>query len=71
MSEAEAASAVKKVIEDHHAQAWELAQQYALDQRPMTLAKIKELKEAADLLSWAVEGRGKTAFIGRVSFAGR
>lgn len=56
--EQQAAAAVRQTAENFRQEAFELAQQYVLDQRPMTLNRIKELKEAADLLTWAAEGKG-------------
>lgn len=56
--EQEAAAAVRQTAENIRQEAFELAQRYVQDQRPMTLNRIKELKEAADLLTWAAEGKG-------------
>ena len=60
--EAKAVEAVKATAQMMRDEAWELAQRYVMDQRPMTLNRIKELKEAADLLLWTTEGRPKTTY---------
>lgn len=56
--EQRAAGAVKATIGNLREEAWGLAQQYAMDQRPMTLNRMKELKEAVDLLAWAAQNKG-------------
>ncbi|NWE53565.1 hypothetical protein [Brevundimonas sp. P7753] len=58
MTEEQQAAAVKATIENLREEAWGLAQQYVMDQRQMTLDRMKQLKEAADLLAWAAEGKG-------------
>lgn len=61
-TETDAATSVLKMAAVLHDEAWGLALQYVVDPRPMTLARIKELREGSDLLKWAAEGRGGTAY---------
>lgn len=51
-----ALAAVNATIDNLQAEAWSFARQYAVERRPETLAKLREMKEAADLLAWAREG---------------
>lgn len=53
----EATAAVKATIDGIREEAWGLAQQYVMDQRSMTLDRMRQLREAADLLAWAADGK--------------
>ncbi len=57
-----AATAVKVTIDNHRDEAWGLAQQYVMDRQAMTLDRIRSLKEAADLLAWASDGKGGNSY---------
>lgn len=48
--------AVDQTIESLKVEAYGYAKAYAIERRPESLAKMRSLKEAADLLTWAREG---------------
>lgn len=51
-----ALAAVNATIENLEAEAWGHAKAYAVERSPEALAKMRELKEAAELLAWARAG---------------
>jgi hypothetical protein len=51
-----ALAAVDQTISDLQAEAYAFAKTYVLERRPETVAKMRELKEVADLLTWARDG---------------
>lgn len=58
----QAASAVKATVENLRAEAWALAQDYVMNQDPATIERVRALRDAADLLTWAAEGRPKPGY---------